>query len=374
MPDQREIRVFFASAGDVEEERHVFREALTLLSRRRGILYTPLGFEDALAATGRRPQEIINDLVDQCDVFVVAFHRQWGQNASDAVAYTAYTEEEFERARRRLGDTGSPEIFCFFKHVNLASLADPGEQLAKVLQFRRRLEESHQVLYRTFGTVAEFAVQLETHLVAFTDGALPTPRTAGRRIHLPILEDRIPEVNRAQDLALLSEAQLAADGGRIEEAAALFARLSQTSRNVAVLNLTKQFFDEAGNWDAAQAVLERKVTLLHDRRLAAHEYAAVLMSHSWLDDLVGATLKTVPEETRVAIEDTLRAVLTGRRFRVLLIQSMAEHFTVGELLSLARFYRGEGGSVIGKLGQYMGTAIPSIISILAGENPELFRA
>lgn len=95
MPDQREIRVFFASAGDVEEERYVFREALTSLSRRRGILYTPLGFEDALAATGRRPQEIINDLVDQCDVFVVAFHRQWGQNASDAVAYTAYTEEEF---------------------------------------------------------------------------------------------------------------------------------------------------------------------------------------------------------------------------------------------------------------------------------------
>lgn len=367
MLQKREVRVFLASAGDVEEERRAFREVLGDLSSCSGNRYMPLGFEDAPAVTGRRSQDVINNLVDQCDVFVLVFHRRWGQGASDAVGYTAYTEEEFERALRRLGATGAPEIFCFFKHVDVASLADPGEQLQKVLQFRRRLEASHQLLYRTFSTVAEFRAELKTHLDAFSSGTLPTPRTPGRRIHVPILEDRGPEVDRAHDLALLREANLAAESGRIEEAAALFAGLSQTSRNVGVLDVAKRFFEEAGNPDAAQAVLERKLTLLHDRRLAASEYAAVLLSPGWLNDLIATTVASTPEALRPAVKANLEVMFTEPRFRERLIGSMSEHFSVGELLSLARFYRGEGATVAGKLGQYLGTAIPEILAIATSE-------
>jgi hypothetical protein len=373
MPVQRTIRVFFASPGDVEEERHVFSEVLQALSNRSGHRFLPLGFENALASTGHRPQDIINGLVDQCDVFLAVFHRRWGQYSPDAAVYMGYTEEEFERAKRRFANTRSPEIFCFFKNVDLPSLADPGEQLTKVLEFRSRLEESRQVLYRTFATVTQFVSELEKHLLAFANGDLPTPRTAARRIHLPILADREPETERAHDIAMMRQAQLAAERGRLEEAATLFARLSQTSRNIEVLDITKQFFEQAGNADAAQAVLERKLTLLYDRRLAAHEYAAVLMSHKWLDDLVAGMLRQVPAENHEAAERAIRKLFTGTRFRELMIESMAEHFTVGELLSLARFYRGEGGTVAGKLGHYIGVAVPEIISLLSKENPELFK-
>lgn len=374
MPEQHTIRVFFASPGDLEEERHVFGEVLSALSNRSRHRFLPLGFEDVLASTGPRPQDIINRLVDQCDVFLAVFHRRWGQCSPDAAVYTAYTEEEFERANRRFAHTGAPEIFCFFKHVDLSSLADPGEQLTKVLEFKRRLEASRQVLYRTFGTVTEFASELEKHLLAFANGELPMPRTSARRIHLPILADHAPETERTHDLAMMREAQLAAAGGQLEEASALFARLSQTSRNIEVLDIARGFFEQVGNTDAAQAVLERKVTLVHDRRLAAHEYAAVLMSHRWLDDLVAGMLRSVPAENHEAMERIIRELFTGSRFRELLIESMAEHFTVGELLSLSRFYRGEGGTVAGKLGHYIGVAVPEIISLLAGENPELFQA
>jgi hypothetical protein len=51
---------------------------------------------------------------------------------------------------------------------------------------------------------------------------------------------------------------------------------------------------------------------------------------------------------------------------------MAKHFTVGELLSLTRFYKGEGASITAKFGHYMGIVVPEINSILAAENPELF--
>jgi hypothetical protein len=172
---------------------------------------------------------------------------------------------------------------------------------------------------------------------------------------------------------MMREAQLAAAGSRLEEASALFARLSQTSRNVEVLDIARGFFEQVGNTDAAQAVLERKVTLVHDRRLAAHKYAAVLMSHRWLDDLVAGMLRSVPAENHKVVERTMRELFTGSRFRELLIASMAEHFTVGELLSLSRFYRGERGTVAGKLGHYIGVAVPEIISLLARENPGLFQ-
>lgn len=373
MSAQRTIRVFLASPGDVEEERRVFVDVIEMLSNRSGYCFQSLGFENALASTGNRPQDIINSLVDQCDVFLAVFHRRWGQPSSDTVGYTCYTEEEFERANRRFAITGAPEIFCFFKNIDLISLADPGEQLARVLEFRRRIEESHQVLYRTFGTVAQFVAELETHLLAFADGQLPTPRATPRRIHLPILADHQVETERSHDLALMGQAQIAAEGGRIEEAATLFARLSQTSRNIEVLDVIRQFFERTGNTDAGQAALERKLTLLQDRRLAAHEYAAVVMSPHWLDDLVAGMLRQVPTEKRDIVDNRIRKLFTGTRFRELMIESMAQHFTVGELLALARFYRGEGGTVAEKFGHYMGVVVPEIISLLSRENPELFK-
>jgi hypothetical protein len=96
------------------------------------------------------------------------------------------------------------------------------------------------------------------------------------------------------------------------------------------------------------------------------------MSQSWLDELVNALLAHLPSEHHAQAEQTLRKLFTGTRFQELLIESMAEHFTVGELLSLARFYRGEGATIASKAGHYMGTVIPAINEVLAAENPELF--
>jgi len=369
----RTIRVFFASPGDLEEERVLTAETLRQLSERSAYTFELLGFEGVLAATAHRPQDIINGLVDQCDVFLAVFHRRWGQLPPDTAAYTSYTEEEFERAKRRLGTTGAPEIFCFFKQLDLASLADPGEQLGKVLEFRRRLQESHQVLYRTFTAAVQFAADLEQHVLAFAEGKLPTPRTPERRIHIPIVADQQPESQRSYDLAKVRQAIDAATNGRVEEAAVLMAGVSQTTRNIEMLDIIRAFFVAAGNPDAAQAVLERKLTLLHDRRLAAHEYAAVLMAEPWLDDVVAGMLSQLPPASHATAEQVIRKLFTGTRFRELMIESMTQHFTVGELLSLARFYKGDGASITAKFGHYMGIVVPEINAILAAENPELFE-
>ena len=83
MKPKREINVFIASPGDVQEERAIVREVCASLNRRPtigdnfGILFTPVGWEDAFPSAGR-PQEIINRLVKECDVFVCIFHKRFG--------------------------------------------------------------------------------------------------------------------------------------------------------------------------------------------------------------------------------------------------------------------------------------------------------
>jgi len=93
----------------------------------------------------------------------------------------------------------------------------------------------------------------------------------------------------------------------------------------------------------------------------------------WGNDLVAGVMRSVPTENHEAGERLMKKLFTGSRFRELMIESMAEHFMVGELLSLTRFNRGEGVTVAGKLGHYMGIIVPEIILLLQRENPELFR-
>jgi len=368
----RTIRVFFASPGDLEEERHLTSEALQQMSERSEYTFKFQGFESVLATTARRPQDVINTLVDECDVFIAVFHRRWGQPPQDTVACTSYTEEEFERAKRRFVSTGSPEIFCFFKQVDLPSLADPGEQLTKVLQFKCRLEASHQVLYRTFTSAAQFVADIEQHLFAFAEGKLPTPRNPKPCFHIPIIEDQKPDSQRSYDLARVRQAINAATSGHVEEAVILMAGVSQTTRDIELLDIIREFYESTNNLGAAQAVLEKKLTLLHDRRLAAYEYETVLMSEHWLDDLVASMLRNTPPEKHSIGEQTIRKLFTGTRFHELMIEYLAKYFTVGELLSLTRFYKGEGASITVKFGRTMGIMIPEINAILAAENPELF--
>ena len=80
MSDVRTIRVFIASPGDLAVERAAFQQVLEELSAGFGdaldITFEPLGWEDTLASTGRRSQEVINREIDRCDA-----SRQYGRTS-----------------------------------------------------------------------------------------------------------------------------------------------------------------------------------------------------------------------------------------------------------------------------------------------------
>lgn len=195
MPGVRTIRVFIASPGDLAVERAAFKQVLEELNAGFGdaldIKFEPLGWEDTLASTGRRSQEVINREIDRCDVFILAMHRRWGQAAPDAQPYSSYTEEEFHRAfarwqKKRQGKPQAPEIFVFFKHIDSASMADAGPQLQKVLDFRKSLEETRQVLSHGFANEAEFKAEVDRHLRAFAKGELPRVDAPRDKVLLPL--------------------------------------------------------------------------------------------------------------------------------------------------------------------------------------------
>ena len=78
----QEYKVFIASPGDVPEERAVARDVCRQLDedpliRKEDATFRAVGWKDAFPGPGR-PQEIINRLVKECDLFVCLFHKRLG--------------------------------------------------------------------------------------------------------------------------------------------------------------------------------------------------------------------------------------------------------------------------------------------------------
>jgi len=302
--EKRKIKVFIASPNDLAEERRIFRSAIDVLNIGFGdganVEFIPLGWEDTLASTGRRSQGVINQDIDSCDVFILAMHRRWGQDAPDAAPYSSYTEEEFHRALERWKSSGSPEIFVFFKRVDAASEADPGPQLSKVIKFRQHLEETRQILYRYFDSSESFLDEVDTHLRAYVKGELPKAELRDDMVVLPIAA--LQEVEKAKQEVLqkteeakqakesadevrlqLEEMQLQmaevaaqlAKEGKIEFAREKFTKLVVEATNFRILFLAYEFFKRTGDLDSTITVLEKWLNLSDPEDKSAENAAAI---------------------------------------------------------------------------------------------------
>ncbi len=284
---KRMISVFIASPGDLIDERKQFRQAIDELNTGfadgANVMFEAMGWEDTLATTGRRNQSVINEEIDRCDVFVLVMHRRWGQPAPDAAPYSSYTEEEFHRALVRYKESGAPEIFVFFKRVDPAQEADAGPQLLKVLDFRKQLEETRQVMYRYVGDgERDFLNEVDKHLRAYTKGELSRVQPEREVIVLPL--DVLAEVKRAKEqarqqakqaseakqeaeaaylklqelqLQMAEDAALLAKEGLLEHAREKFNQLLNETSHLRILYLAYEFFYWTGELETAERLLKQ---------------------------------------------------------------------------------------------------------------------
>jgi HEAT repeat protein len=163
---RRILTAFIGSPSDLGPERSAARSLIDEINRvirDLGWQIDLLGWEDTLPGASR-PQELINDDIRRCDLFIGLLWHRWG---SPTGRYSSGFEEEYELARELASEAEQIEIWLFLKDIDPDRLADPGEQLDQVLAFRRRVEEQRDVLYKPFSDVDHLLVSLRESLLRY---------------------------------------------------------------------------------------------------------------------------------------------------------------------------------------------------------------
>ena len=216
--DIKAYRVFIASPRGLEAERRKFREALRDYNEvdgyDRSIMYWPVGWEITLGGSGR-PQSLINEDVEKCDFLLLVLWDRWGSRPAtegDPNPYTSGTEEEFAVAEKALNEPNQPmrNIIILFKSVDPRQLADPGEQLTKVLEFKEKLEREKKYLFETFDTIETFDLLLRKHLARWTRD---DERGTGKGGSRPVSELPTETLRPASPEELNAEVLISKDGG-----------------------------------------------------------------------------------------------------------------------------------------------------------------
>ena len=143
MPSSRKIvRVFIASPGDLQEEREAVYNAAKEFNASwadpLGYQIDIIGWEDVAPGYGR-PQHLINQDVDRCDLFIGMIWKRWGTPPDQEGRFSSGFHEEFERSLNRREQTRSPDISLFFKRIPSEYMVDPGDDLKRVLAFRDKV-------------------------------------------------------------------------------------------------------------------------------------------------------------------------------------------------------------------------------------------
>lgn len=161
--------VFLSWQKGLEEERDLFYEVIRQYNYdkaiRRGFLFIPIDWKKITGGHGRA-QGRVNLKLDDCDYLIVLFWDRWGAPTSkeEGEGHSSGTEEEYYRAVECLKDDKKPmhEIVVFFKEVPLRQLNDPGLQLEKVLEFKKKIED--ECFYKDFKTKEDFERLVIEHL------------------------------------------------------------------------------------------------------------------------------------------------------------------------------------------------------------------
>ena len=273
-------RVFIATPGGLRGEREAFRSTVYDYNEtdaiQRGVLFIPTGWEDTLAGAGR-PQGIINKDLKHCDYFVLVVWDRWGTppDVTGAGGYTSGTEEEFHVAEQCVNDVNAPmlQMVVCFKAVQPALLSDPGEQLSKVLQFKKDLEASKRYLFSTFDDSLRFQGLLRKHLAQWVrdheTGA--STKSRGGTVSKAEAGAGLSPVNRSTEDSsvsrdpernpLIVRAEQLADEGHLTDAETLFAQAVVKGNDPDALNSYGNFLRRVGRLSQAKSMYQQALKL-----------------------------------------------------------------------------------------------------------------
>ena len=281
-----EFKVFIASPGGLDKERLTFKESIEAHNMAdgfaRGLIYSPVGWEIVLRGVGR-PQEIINDQVGECDYFILILWDRWGTPPDTEGKFTSGTEEEYQVALSCYNDASHPlkEIIVLFKAVDPRQLSDPGEQLSKVLAFKKSLEGEKKIFYDTFDDIEALKQKLRRYLSAWTrnhEKGVTLSQSHGLKSddkfsHSHIIDDSIG--NDAAESGFIRDAKKLLLKGNLTDAEAKLVQAVMPGDDLNAYNKYGHFLVESGRLTDAEVIFRRMQEIARDADEASWQGTAL---------------------------------------------------------------------------------------------------
>jgi tetratricopeptide (TPR) repeat protein len=276
----KRTRIFIGSPGDIVGERTSFPSLLDKINQIKakgmGVLLEPLGWEDTLPGRGR-PQKLINKDLLECHLIVMLLWKRWGSPTGE---YSSGFEEEYE-----LAHSESKEMMLYFRDIPTVMLADPGEQLRKVLDFRNKIESEKNYLFRRYEDESDWEKHFTRDLCNWLDKLTPPPLTTAypeieRQYQEKIsgLEAALAKAKEAQAraaLALFKEGESFDREGRLSKAEEFFAKAIAVYPAPDLLNFYGLFLNRIGSVLKAEEQFQRLLATgqdLEDKSIQAVAY------------------------------------------------------------------------------------------------------
>lgn len=255
------VRVFVASPAGLQSERETFREEVHAFNEETayvdGVCFIPVGWEQLPSGVGR-PQAQINQDVRSCDFFLLLLWDRWGSPTGDPEGrFSSGAEEEYYVAAEALASPISPmrDISVMFKGVDARHLSDPGDQLRKVLAFRRQLEQEKSLLFTVFDSESEFRRELRKLLFRWTRANFDRPKDADRRV--PAVSAGEEVTSTEAEPGGLQVALRLARAGRVSEAERQFSLILANTASSEAMAEYARFLRRSGRFSQARQVSER---------------------------------------------------------------------------------------------------------------------
>jgi hypothetical protein len=189
--NRKVVSFFLASPGDLIAERKIAKQVAdelnSMLSLKFNIHIELVGWEDTVSSAGR-PQEIINRDLERCDVFIGLLWKRWGTAPDNESRFQSGFEEEFAIATSGHKEKRKPLISLFFKKIDTPALSDPGEQLQKVLKFRKSVIDNKALLFQTFESADEFEGVIRKCISSYVFEHIDLSETLPQATHTPEAE------------------------------------------------------------------------------------------------------------------------------------------------------------------------------------------
>lgn len=179
------LTLFVACPSDLQEERSLLEEIIqeqnSIWTRNFGVQIEPISWETSVFSSfGSDAQDVINSQVEDYDLFLGML---WGRFGTPTKRFGSGTEEEFERAYKKL-QRGEDKFNIFFyeKNTPIEPSKIDVDQLKKVKDFQKRLANLGS-LSKQFSSSEEFkrtarldfSLYLQKHYAITAEVTEPSP-------------------------------------------------------------------------------------------------------------------------------------------------------------------------------------------------------